>query len=134
LNFSIPVAPTLLSNPKEFRLPIAARRPDDNNPAMLVQRYLCHRLVLKPAATLVVDVLVATMSMFMVGWGLTQIVLMYVAKEHTVNGNYCSCPACDAYNHARVPVTPGSPKFVNTPGERTSMVEYGWTSARDLPR
>ncbi|EUC62632.1 transmembrane protein, putative [Rhizoctonia solani AG-3 Rhs1AP] len=118
LNFSIPVAPLLLSNPKQFRLPIAARQADGANPARLVQRYLCHRLVLKPPATLIVDVLVATMSMFMVGWGLAQIALMYVAKEHSVNGNY---------------LPPGSPKYVNTPGE-SNMMEYGWTSARDLPR
>ncbi|KAJ1306308.1 hypothetical protein OPQ81_011007 [Rhizoctonia solani] len=135
LNFSIPVAPLLLANPGEFRLPISARQPGDNNPARLVQRYLCHSLVLKPPATLVVDVLVATISMFMVGWGISQIVLMYVAKEHTVNGNYCSCPVCDPYTHARLSDTPGSPKLANTPGERgPSMVEYGWTSARDLPR
>ncbi|CAE6450839.1 unnamed protein product [Rhizoctonia solani] len=130
LNFSIPAAPLLASNPGEFRLPIAARQPGDNNSARLVQRYLCHRLVLKPPATLVVDVLVATMSMFMVGWGLTQIILIYIAKEHSVNGNYCSCPACDTYTHARIPKAPESPKFVVTTGE----TEYGWTSARDLPR
>ncbi|KAH7335025.1 hypothetical protein B0J17DRAFT_770536 [Rhizoctonia solani] len=134
LNFSIPAAPFLLSNSGDFRLPIAARQADDSSPARLVQRYLCHRLVLKPPAALIVDVLVATVSMFMVGWGLAQIVLMYVAKEHSVNGNYCTCPACDTYNHAPVPAAV-SPKFVNTPGERDgSMVEYGWTSARDLPR
>ncbi|KAG8695015.1 hypothetical protein FRC11_001801, partial [Ceratobasidium sp. 423] len=130
LNLSIPAAPLLVSNPGEFRLPIAARQPGDNNAARLVQRYLCHSLVLKPPATLVVDVLVATMSMFMVGWGLAQIVLMYVAKEHSVNGNYCSCPACDTYTHARLPKAPESPKFVVTTGE----TEYGWTSARELPR
>ncbi|CUA73155.1 hypothetical protein RSOLAG22IIIB_10595 [Rhizoctonia solani] len=135
LNFSIPAAPLLLEDPKQFRLPIAARQVGDDNPARLVQRYLCHSLVLKPPAPLIVDVMVATMSMFMVGWGITQIVLMYVAKEHSTNGNYCSCPVCDTYTHARVPVTPGSPKYVNTPGDRESnMGEYGWTSARDLPR
>ncbi|CAE6486906.1 unnamed protein product [Rhizoctonia solani] len=125
LNLSIPVAPFLLSNPGDFRLPITARQVGDSNPARLVQRYLCHRLVLKSPAALVIDVMVATMSMFMVGWGITQIVLMYVAKEHTVNGNYCTCPACDTYNHARLPA-PVSPKFVHTPGERDgSMAEYG---------
>ncbi|CEL58419.1 hypothetical protein RSOLAG1IB_08526 [Rhizoctonia solani AG-1 IB] len=135
LNFSIPVAPYLTANSGDFRLPIAARQSGDDNAARLVQRYLCHSLSLKPTATLIVDVLVATMSMFMVGWGILQIVLMYVAKEHSLNGNYCPCPSCDTYNHARVPAVPTSPKLANTPGDRDDkMTEYGWTSARDLPR
>ncbi|CAE6408311.1 unnamed protein product [Rhizoctonia solani] len=135
LDFSVPVAPYLASSPGDFRLPIAARQVGDTNAARLVQRYLCHSLVLKPTATLIVDVLVATMSMFMVGWGISQIGMMYLAKEHSVNGNYCPCPACDTYNHARVPAVPTSPKLANTPGDRDdSMTEYGWTSARDLPR
>ncbi|KDN34749.1 hypothetical protein RSAG8_12191, partial [Rhizoctonia solani AG-8 WAC10335] len=86
LSLAVPVTPYLLSNPGDFQLPITARQPGDSNSARLVQRYLCHRLVLKPIATLIVDVLVATISMFMAGWGVAMTVLMYVAKEYSLNG------------------------------------------------
>ncbi|QRV98480.1 CFEM domain protein [Ceratobasidium sp. AG-Ba] len=116
LNFSIPVAPFLLSHTSEFRLPIAARRLDDEQgAARLVQRYLCHSMVLKPPATLVVDVMVATVSMFMVAWGIAQIGLMYVAKVHSSNGNHCICPTCDPYANRLIPPTPGDG---TTPGEK----------------
>ncbi|QRV98479.1 hypothetical protein RhiJN_26498 [Ceratobasidium sp. AG-Ba] len=116
LKFTIPVAPFLLSHTTDFRLPIAARKlGDDANAARLVQRYLCHSMVLKPPATLVVDVIVATISMFMVAWGIAQIGLMYFAKEHTTNGNYCACPTCDSYAHGLVP---RAHKDDATPGEK----------------
>ncbi|KAB5589910.1 hypothetical protein CTheo_6653 [Ceratobasidium theobromae] len=95
VDFAAPAAPYLLNHTSQFRLPIAPRQlvgegdsSEDPGPARLVQRYLCHSLVLKPTATLIVDVLVATMSMFMVAWGIAQLGLMYVAKEHTTNGRF----------------------------------------------
>ncbi|QRV93391.1 hypothetical protein RhiJN_21409 [Ceratobasidium sp. AG-Ba] len=119
LNFSIPVAPFLLSHTRDFRLPIAARKTDDEaGAARLVQRYLCHNMVLKPPATLVVDVAVATVSMFMVAWGLAQIVLMYFAKQHTTDGNYCACPTCDSYVHRLFP--PNIPRGIMS-GEKSSL-------------
>ena len=108
VDFQAPVAPYLLSHTSDFRLPIGARQLNadstassgnggDPGPAWLVQRYLCHSLVLKPTSTLVVDVLVATVSMFMVAWGIAQLGLMYVAKEHTTNGE-CSYYQCSKFS------------------------------------
>ncbi|KAF8599941.1 hypothetical protein BDV93DRAFT_546659 [Ceratobasidium sp. AG-I] len=134
VDFQAPVAPYLLLHTTDFRLPIGARRLNadgavssgnggDPGPARLVQRYLCHSLVLKPTSTLVVDVMVATVSMFMVAWGIAQIGLMYVAKEHTTNGRYCACPACDTYTHGLIP-NPAA-----TPGDKDlHTVDYAWSS------
>lgn len=93
VDFQAPVAPYLLSHTSELRLPIGMRRLNadsaassgnggDSGPSRLVQRYLCHSLVLKPTSTLVVDVMVATVSMFLVAWGIAQLGLTYVTKEH----------------------------------------------------
>ncbi|KAG8782232.1 hypothetical protein FRC12_021056 [Ceratobasidium sp. 428] len=133
VNMSIPAAPFLLSHTNEFRLPIAGRKPNDEGlgASRLVQRYLCHSMVLKPPVTLVVDVIVATVSMFMVAWGIAQIGLMYFAKGHFQNGNYCACPTCDSYAHR---VVPSAPSDSNTPGDKDPLaVEYAWSPAGDAP-
>ncbi|KAG9076633.1 hypothetical protein FS749_011559 [Ceratobasidium sp. UAMH 11750] len=87
-------------------------------------------MVLKPPATLVVDVIVATISMFMVAWGIAQIGLMYFAKEHSTNGNYCACPTCDSYAHRLVPPVKDS----LTPGEKDAQAtEYAWPATAGGP-
>ncbi|KAG8706714.1 hypothetical protein FRC08_000900 [Ceratobasidium sp. 394] len=124
LNISVPAAPYLLSHYREFKLPIAARKLKDEGvgAARLVQRYLCHSMVLKSPATLVVDVIVATTSMFMIAWPLSQLVLMYFAKNHSTSGNYCVCPTCDAHTGHLVPSVL---KDELTPGEAdVEAVEY----------
>ncbi|KAG9122745.1 hypothetical protein FRC07_000742 [Ceratobasidium sp. 392] len=133
VNMTIPAAPFLLSHTDDFRLPIAGRKLNDNGAgaSTLVQRYLCHSMVLKPPATLVVDVIVATVSMFMVAWGIAQIGLMYFAKEHSENGNYCACPTCDSYAHRLVPPAAGDS---HTLGDKDPQaVEYEWPSTARGP-
>lgn len=81
VHFTSPAAPYLVNHTSAFRLPISLK-----GSSRLVQRYLCRRMVLKPTLTLGVDVLVATVSMFMLGWAVVQFGMMYFAKGHSSNG------------------------------------------------
>ncbi|QRW25558.1 hypothetical protein RhiXN_07507 [Rhizoctonia solani] len=107
LDFSVPVAPYLASSPGDFRLPIAARQ--SGSQAHCDADRGC-------AGRDHVDV-----------YGR----LGYLADWDDVPGKgtfrewkLLSVPACDTYNHARVPAVPTSPKLANTPGDRDdSMTE-----------
>ncbi|KAF8602112.1 hypothetical protein BDV93DRAFT_220626 [Ceratobasidium sp. AG-I] len=68
---------------------------DSTGPSRFTNRYLCHTLSWKPAASLVVDVLVATLSFFMAYWATLNLALSHFAKRNSSNGNYCACPNCD---------------------------------------
>ncbi|KAB5591221.1 hypothetical protein CTheo_5338 [Ceratobasidium theobromae] len=101
INITTPATPYVLNHTSEFRLPIAARRlmsygdsagnNKDPGPATLVQRYLCYSLVLKSPTTLVVDIMVATASMFMTAWGILHVVLTCIAREWAENGALFPC-------------------------------------------
>lgn len=75
----------VMSNLTVLSLPFNQTQPVPFN-----ARYLCHNLWWKTPTSLVVDVLVATVSLFMVYWGLLQLALKYLAARSSEKGESLS--------------------------------------------
>lgn len=69
---------TILAN---MTVPLAAPQP-----VALNARYICRRMVWKTPANLVLDVLVATVSLFMAYWAVLNFVLSFIAVKSSPNG------------------------------------------------
>ncbi|KAG9098099.1 hypothetical protein FS749_004683 [Ceratobasidium sp. UAMH 11750] len=80
----------ILNNPTEFDLPFTNIQSTSFN-----ARYMCRYLSWKTPVSLVVDVLVATVSFFMLFWAAFKIALQYFAVESSTQGNHCTCPNCE---------------------------------------
>ncbi|KAF8596081.1 hypothetical protein BDV93DRAFT_548523 [Ceratobasidium sp. AG-I] len=79
----------VLANTTGFGLPIKQSPPTSFN-----ARYLCHRMWWKSPNNLVLDVTVATVSLFMAYWAMLSFALRYFATRSAPHRNYCLCPSC----------------------------------------
>lgn len=80
----------ILANMSDFGLPLAAPQP-----TQFLAQYLCNGMAWKKPSSLFVDVLVATVSLFMAYWGILNFVLRYLATMHFPNGR--SLSSCIIY-------------------------------------
>ncbi|KAF8596077.1 hypothetical protein BDV93DRAFT_573024 [Ceratobasidium sp. AG-I] len=92
LNTSTRVAEAkdILLNMARYGLPI-----EESQPAQFLAQYLCHGMIWKQPSNLVIDVLVASISIFMAYWGILNFALRYFATRSSPHGNYCVCPSCN---------------------------------------
>ncbi|QRW02500.1 hypothetical protein RhiLY_01498 [Ceratobasidium sp. AG-Ba] len=71
----------VLSNLTNMHLPF-----NDVQPTSFNAKYLCHTITWKPITSLIVDVLVATSSFFLLFWGLMNLILKHFASKSTIQG------------------------------------------------
>ncbi|KAG8723980.1 hypothetical protein FRC09_000877 [Ceratobasidium sp. 395] len=88
-----PAADFVLSNVTRFGLPLNSTQSTWFN-----ARYLCPQIKWKAPASLAVDVLVATTSLFMVFWQVLHLALRYVASRSSEHANHCTCPRCEGHS------------------------------------
>ncbi|KAF8595162.1 hypothetical protein BDV93DRAFT_114565 [Ceratobasidium sp. AG-I] len=102
----------ILANLTGYGLPL-----EPPQPTQFLAQYLCNGMVWKKPSNLVVDVLVATISLFMAYWGILNFVLRYLATMSSPSGNHCICPSCnelpshastESDTHALLPLSRGS--------------------------
>lgn len=77
-----PSANELVQNMTVYGLPFK-----EPVPTQFLARYLCNKLVWKKTSNLVLDVLVATVSLFMAYWSLLHFVLRQLAVAYSPHGN-----------------------------------------------
>ncbi|KAF8595157.1 hypothetical protein BDV93DRAFT_528894 [Ceratobasidium sp. AG-I] len=87
---SVTAVDDVLGNMTYYSLPF-----DRPQPVPFNARYLCRSMWWKTPTNLVVDVLVATSSLFMVYWGVLHFGLRYLATRSSPSGNHCVCPHCN---------------------------------------
>ncbi|QRV88342.1 hypothetical protein RhiJN_16360 [Ceratobasidium sp. AG-Ba] len=68
----------VLSNMTGMQLPF------DVQPTSFNAKYLCHKITWKPITSLIIDVLVATSSFFLLVWGLLNTILAYFASKSPI--------------------------------------------------
>ncbi|QRV88333.1 transmembrane protein [Ceratobasidium sp. AG-Ba] len=84
------VANELLSGKmEEYSLPFTFVRP-----ALFNAYYLCHYISWKPPTSLLIDVFVSTVSIFMVFWAALNLGLRFWAQKTSENGDHCVCANC----------------------------------------
>ncbi|KAF8602123.1 hypothetical protein BDV93DRAFT_545523 [Ceratobasidium sp. AG-I] len=64
---------------------------DPVQPTHLTTRYLCRHMAWKPILSLLVDVIVATLSLFMAYWATLALILGYYARNYRSNGKFLIC-------------------------------------------
>ncbi|KAG8697877.1 hypothetical protein FRC08_006257 [Ceratobasidium sp. 394] len=98
-NTSLTPFANLISGPNmtTYNIPYNFVRPTSFN-----AQYLCHYISWKATSNLIVDVFVATSSLFTLFWGTLHVSLAFFAKKKSPKGNYCVCPNCD------IPINPHS--------------------------
>ncbi|KAF8596411.1 hypothetical protein BDV93DRAFT_610903 [Ceratobasidium sp. AG-I] len=80
----------VLANLLEYKLPLTSVQPSRLN-----SEYLCHYYNWKTRSNLVMDVCVATASLFMAFWSSLAVVLASFARKDSGRGNYCTCDSCN---------------------------------------
>ncbi|KAF8595155.1 hypothetical protein BDV93DRAFT_548946 [Ceratobasidium sp. AG-I] len=94
LNISWPhvnlAADRVLANMTGLGLPLKQPQPVPFN-----ARYLCHKMWWKTPTNLALDMLVATVSLFMAYWAVLNLALRYFATRSSLHGNHCVCPSCN---------------------------------------
>ncbi|KAF8597169.1 hypothetical protein BDV93DRAFT_562563 [Ceratobasidium sp. AG-I] len=79
----------VLANIKAYGLPLKESQPIQFNAG-----YLCHKMWWKTPTNLIVDITVATISLFMAYWTILHLVLRFFAIRSSPHGNHCVCPNC----------------------------------------
>ncbi|KAF8596078.1 hypothetical protein BDV93DRAFT_514427 [Ceratobasidium sp. AG-I] len=87
----------VVANMAGYGIPLEAPQP-----VSLSARYVCHKLVWKKPTNLVIDVLVATVSLFMAYWALLNFSLSSIAVSSSPNGLY-NMHRCDELPHHAAP-------------------------------
>ncbi|KAF8595163.1 hypothetical protein BDV93DRAFT_564689 [Ceratobasidium sp. AG-I] len=82
-------AQAILADMTKFGLPV-----EEPQPVQFLAQYLCHGMTWKQPSNLIIDVLVATISLFMAYWTILNFVLRYLATRSSPHENYCVCPNC----------------------------------------
>ncbi|KAF8594157.1 hypothetical protein BDV93DRAFT_565733 [Ceratobasidium sp. AG-I] len=84
------VSQDVLANMTGYGLPLEAPKQ-----VQVLAQYLCNGMAWKKPSTLVIDVAVATISLFMAYWGALNFVLRFIATRSSPHGNFCVCPNCN---------------------------------------
>ncbi|KAF8596427.1 hypothetical protein BDV93DRAFT_610910 [Ceratobasidium sp. AG-I] len=84
----------VLHNMTRYGLPF-----EEPQPVQFHAQYTCRGMTWKSPSNLVLDVLVATVSLFMAYWGILNFVLQYFATSSSPRGNHCTCPNCNELPH-----------------------------------
>ena len=71
----------VLGDMANYSLPFTSIQPTQFN-----AQYLCHYQAWKPRTSLITDVFVATISLFMVFWGALKVALNFFAKRTSADG------------------------------------------------
>ncbi|KAF8594156.1 hypothetical protein BDV93DRAFT_580809 [Ceratobasidium sp. AG-I] len=80
----------ILTNMTRYGLPL-----EYSSPVQFHAQYLCHGMTWKKPSNVVIDVAVATVSLFMAYWAVLNFVLRYLATRSSPHGNHCVCPGCN---------------------------------------
>ncbi|KAF8596082.1 hypothetical protein BDV93DRAFT_611089 [Ceratobasidium sp. AG-I] len=80
----------ILLNMTKYGLPV-----EEPQPAQFHAQYICRGMTWKQSSNLVLDVLVATVSLFMAYWGILNCALQYFATSSSAHGNHCVCDNCN---------------------------------------
>ncbi|KAF8596406.1 hypothetical protein BDV93DRAFT_572014 [Ceratobasidium sp. AG-I] len=80
---------TILADMSSYNLPFASIEPTEFSAL-----YLCYRRNWKTSANLVMDVCVATTSLFLAFWGTMRVILGLFARRTSAKSNHVTCHAC----------------------------------------
>ncbi|KAF8596425.1 hypothetical protein BDV93DRAFT_563366 [Ceratobasidium sp. AG-I] len=80
----------VFSNMTRYGLPL-----EEPKPVQFLAQYICRSMTWKQPYNLFIDVLVATVSLFMAYWGILNCALQSLATRASPHGNYCVCTNCN---------------------------------------
>ncbi|KAF8603177.1 hypothetical protein BDV93DRAFT_544867 [Ceratobasidium sp. AG-I] len=119
----------VLRNMTKYGLPF-----EEPQPVQFHAQYLCNGMAWKSPSNLVLDVLVATVSLFMAYWGILNVVLEYLATRSSPRGNHCVCPNCNELP-SHMPSSPviHEPRPLDSGTERKSVLTRSQSMPASVP-